>query len=52
MTPKETTILPFLLGLILIIALVVFLSLLDHAVAAVGLNPANSALALFSFLVF
>ena len=52
MTTKETGNLPFLLGLILIIALVVFLSLLDHASATMGVYPANSAIALVSFFVF
>ena len=52
MTTKETTLFPFLLGLVLIIALVVFLSLLDHATAVTGISPANSVIALFSFFAF
>lgn len=52
MTPKDTAIFPFLLGLILIMALVVFLSLLDYATASTGLPPVSSAIALFSLIVF
>jgi hypothetical protein len=52
MNTKETTIFPFLLGVVLVIALVVFLSMLDHAAVALGIYPANSAIALLTLFVY
>lgn len=50
MMTKETTSFPFLLGLILIMALVIFLSMFNHDAAASGIYPGNSAIALLNLL--
>ncbi len=52
MNTKETTIFPFLLGAALVMALVMFLSMLNHEAVALGIYPANSAIALLRFFVF
>jgi hypothetical protein len=50
MMTKETTSFPFLLGTILIMALVIFLSMFNHDAAASGIYPGNSAIALLNLL--
>ena len=50
MTNKETTSLPFLIGTILIMALVIFLSMFNHDAAASGIYPGNSAVVLLNLI--
>jgi hypothetical protein len=52
MNTKETTIFPSLLGTILVLALVMFLSMFNHEAVTSGIYPANSAIALLNFFVF
>jgi hypothetical protein len=52
MNTKETTIFPFLLGAVLVMALVTFLSMFNHEAVASGIYPANSAIALLRFFIF
>ena len=50
MMTKETTSFPFLLGLVLIMALVIFLSMFNHDAVASGIYPGNSAIALLNLI--
>ena len=50
METKQTTSFPFLLGTIVIMALVIFLSMFNHDAAASGIYPGNSAVALLNLL--
>ena len=52
MHKTDNTVFPFLLGLVFMVALVVFLFMLDHAAVSSGIYPANSAIALLSFFIF
>jgi hypothetical protein len=52
MHKEETTSFPFLLGTILVMAVVIFLSMFDHEAVASGIYPANSAIALLNYFVF
>jgi hypothetical protein len=52
MNRTETTIFPFLLGVLFIIALVVFLTLLNHAEGTFGVHPDGSVIALLKSFVF
>jgi hypothetical protein len=52
MTTEETTSFPFLLGAVLVVALVVFLSMFNHDDIASGIYPANSAIALLNNFMF
>lgn len=47
---KETTSFPFLLGAILIMAIVIFLSMFNHDAAASGIYPGNSAVVLLNLI--
>jgi hypothetical protein len=52
MNTKENKSVPFLLGTALVMALVIFLSMLNHEAVASGIYPANSAIALLNYFVF
>jgi len=52
MHKEEKTNFPFLLGTILIMALVIFLSMFNHEAVASGIYPANSAIALLNYFMF
>ena len=52
MNTKETADFPFLLGTVLVMALVIFLSMFNHDAVASGIYPANSAIALLNFFMF
>ena len=52
MNKPEITILPFFLGVVFLIALFAFLSLLDHAAVALGIYPADTAVNLLRFFLF
>ena len=52
MNKPETTIFPFFLGVVFLIALVAFLSLLDHAAVSLGIYPAGTAINLLRFFLF
>ena len=52
MDTTETTIMPFLLSTVFLIALVIFLSMLNPAADALGINPGNTAILLLTSFVF
>lgn len=52
MNRTDITIFPFFLGVVFLILLVAFLSLLDHAAVALGIYPAGTAVKLLRFFLF
>ena len=51
MHKEETTYFPFLIGTILVMAVVIFLSMFNHEAVASGIYPANSAIALLNYFL-
>jgi hypothetical protein len=52
MNKPEITIFPFFLGVVFLICLVAFLSVLDHAAVALGIYPADTAVNLLRLFLF
>ena len=52
MDTTETTMIPFLLGTVFLIALVTFLCMLNPAADALGINPGSTAISLLTSFIF
>ena len=52
MNIQETSIFPSLMGLILVLALIVFLSMFNYTVGAWCINTSNAAIALLRYFIF
>jgi hypothetical protein len=52
MNTKETPIFPCLIGVILVMGFILFLSMFKHAVGDWDINTANAAIGLLSYFIF